>query len=86
MLDEICKELNSHLPVMSDEDITFLNEIINEAYDTIPGFNIYWDRQIYIDCGFDDEKMHDIVTQTDKVHFEPSDDVEEHNGVVVRYN
>lgn len=85
-LNKICKELNQHLPVKSQEDIDSLNSILTKAHGEIPEFRMYWDRDIYINCGCEDEKMRDLVRKTDKVHFEVSDDIEEHPGVVVKYN
>ena len=85
-LNKICKELNQHLPVKLQEDIDSLNSILAKAHEEIPRFEMYWDRDIYINCVWEDEKMRDLVRKTDKVHFEVTDDLEEHPGVVVKYN
>ena len=79
----ICNKLNKLISEKKDGFIDNINAIINELYQK--GGALYWDRQIYIDCNSDDERMRSLVTRTDKVEFEPSDDPTEHPGVVVRY-
>ena len=80
---EYCDRLNTLITKKKDGFIDEVNEIVNEIYQL--GGEMYWDRQIYIDSDFDDETMHDLVVSSDKVNFVPSDDMEEHPGIVVRY-
>ena len=84
-LNKVCKDLNSHLPVKSKEDIDALNDITNKAFTEIENFNLYFDRDVFIDCGCDGEKVKDLVRKTDKVYFGVSDDIDEHPGAVIRY-
>ena len=85
-LGEYCERLNQCLPVKSQNDIDSLNNILTEAVENIPGYNLFWHRDIFLDCNGDNEKMRNLVAKTDKVHFEVSDDIEEHIGVIVKYN
>ena len=85
-LNKICKELNQHLPVKSQEDIDSLNSILAKACEEIPEFRMYWHRDIYINCGFDNKKMRNLVRNGGNVHYEVVDDLEEHIGVIVKYN
>ena len=43
------------------------------------------DRDLYIDCNGDYDKLHDMVANSDKVMFEPTDDPKEHLGVRITY-
>ena len=82
-MQEYCDRLNCLIDKKEEGFIDEVNEIIKEIYNL--GGEMYWDRQIYIDCNFDDETMHDLVVSSDKVKFVPSDDEEEHPGIVIRY-
>ena len=78
-----CKKLNKILFERKDGFRDELNAVINKVYEK--GGCLYWDREIYIDCNGDDEKMRALVTGGADVCFEPSDDPEEHPGVTVNY-
>lgn len=80
-MEKYCDKLNSLLPA-NDNSINEINGIINEV--RCKGGELYCNRQIYIDCGFDWDKIHNLI-YTDKVKFVPSDDVEEHPGIVIVY-
>lgn len=82
-MESICKHLNSLIDKKEDGFIDVVNAIIAKLYKD--GYAMYWDRDIFIDCNGDDEKMADLVRKSNKVHFYPSDDPEEHQGIVVRY-
>lgn len=84
-LNKICKELNAILPVRCQEDINKLNDIITGAFDKYSWFDLYYDRDIFIDCNGDHDKMAQLVTKTDDVRFYVNDDLEEHPGIVVKY-
>ena len=66
-----------------------LNELIFEICDHEEGYviykEIYLDRQLYIDCNVDYDKLRDMVDNRDKVMFEPTDDPKEHPGVRITY-
>ena len=60
-------------------------DLFKDAFSRAGGGGLYWDRDIFIDCNGEDERMRDLVRKSDKVFFEPSGDPGEHPGVVVRY-
>ena len=66
-----------------------LNKLIFEMCDNEEGgiyYNeIYWDRELYIDCNGDYDKLRDMVANSNKVMFEPTDDLKEHPGVRIIY-
>lgn len=84
-----CNKLNKLIPFKSQEDRDKLNELIFEMCDHEEGdiiYNeIYWDRDLYIDCNGDYDKLRDMVANSDKVMFEPTDDPKEHPGVRITY-
>ena len=84
-MQELCNELNKHLPCMNQEDVDALTRLLQEHIDSFPERHIYWSREIYIDAGFDKDKCTLIMIHSDNVVFVPSEDPVEHPGVVVRY-
>lgn len=78
-----CNALNKHIPFKNEDDKNIVINMIWEMYQN--GGALYWDRNIYIDCYYSNEAMRDLLSSSDKVRFEPSEDVSEHPGVVVRY-
>ena len=85
-LNKICKEINSILPCKDNNDLYKVKEIIEKARKEIPDFNLYYHRDIYINSGFDQQKMVEISIKSGMCHFEPSDDIEEHIGIIAKYN
>ncbi len=79
-----CDEMNKIIKENKEDRVARLNEIMCKVFKE--GGDLYWDRELYIDCNGDDDKIKELVRTSDKVHFEPSDDPQEHLGVVVRYN
>lgn len=82
-MKRLCKKLNKIIAEKKEGFIDELNKLIADLYEQ--GGEMYWDRDIFIDCNGDDERMRDLVRKTDSVQFEPSDDPVEHPGVVIRY-
>jgi len=84
-MKELCEKLNTLIPIKGDEDRDKINALIAEATTAVPHFNLYWDRDLYINCGYDDKKLRHTTLHSGKVRFEPSEDYDEHPGLVVRY-
>lgn len=84
---ELCDKLNSCIPCKSQSDVDKMTELLGEMVDfpTNVKPQIYWDREVWIDSGFNDEVCMNMLIKTDKLYFEPSDDITEHPGVWVRY-
>ena len=84
---ELCDKLNSCIPCKSQSDVDKMTELLGEMSDfpTNTKPQIYWDREVWIDSGFDDNKCMDILIHTDKLYFKPSDDMIEHPGIRVKY-
>ena len=86
MNGKVCEKLNALIPCKTQEGKDALNAALNElVFDA--GGDLYWHRDVFLacDCGCDDKKMRSLVTDTELVEFVPSDDPEEHLGVVVRF-
>ncbi len=79
----ICNQLNKLIFEKKEGFIDKVNKIIYEIYQK--GGAMYWNREVWINNNCDDERCRDLVRKTDKVMFVPSDDEEEHPGVVVTY-
>lgn len=78
-----CDRLNEVISEKKEGFLDVVNLIMNQIYQE--GYEMFWDREIFIDCNGEDKKMRDLVRYSDKVMFESSDDPDEHPGVVVRY-
>ena len=83
-MKKYCDELNKIIKDNGDDRVDRLNDVMYKVFQD--GGDLYWNRDVFISCNGDNEKMKKLVTTTDKVHFEPSDDPTEHPGVVVHYN
>ncbi len=84
-MKNLCKQMNALIPIKEIEDVNKLNDLINEARSEVPGFNLYWDRELFIDCNGDDDRIRGVTLHSGKVQFEPNEDPVEHPGVVIRY-
>lgn len=78
---DVCDMLNSYLPA-TNETISNINEIIEEHV-FHKGGELYFGRQLWISCNFDDVEVKDKI-YTDEVIFTPSDDIDEHPGIVLK--
>lgn len=85
LMKPLCEKLNALIPIKSEKDRDKINALIDGIRSEVPDFCINWDRELFINCNGDDEKMRSYVLHSGIVHFEPSDDPTEHPGVVVRY-
>lgn len=85
LMKPLCRKLNAIIPIKCEEDKDKLNALINEMCSQVQDFNLYFDRELYIDCGLNDKKMKEFTLHSGRVRFEPSDDPMEHPGIVVRY-
>lgn len=87
-MKKLCNQLNALLPIKEIGDKDRLNALLYEMQTSMtdsPRYEMYWDREIYIDFGFDFEKMKAFALHSGKVQFEPNEDATEHPGVVIRY-
>lgn len=85
---ELCNRLNEHLPCKSQADKNAIGGLITEMKESkpnVPKPNVYWDRKVWIDNEFNDEKCWQLLFHSDKLTFVPSDDIEEHPGIHVVY-
>lgn len=84
---DLCEKLNALVPCKSQEDVDKMTALLQDMVDfpSQAKSQIYWDRNVWIDSGFNDEVCMDMLIKTDKLYFEPSDDLTEHPGVWVRY-
>jgi hypothetical protein len=82
----LCRELNKMIPIKGNEDKDKINATIYEVIKKVPDFGLYWDRELYINCGCNDDKVRQYTLHSGKVHFEPSEDPIEHPGITIRYN
>ena len=82
-----CARLNALIPCGSQADVDEMNAILAALFslDTSPKSQMYWDRDVWIDSGFNDDTCVNALVYTDKLCFVPSDDMDEHPGVIVRY-
>lgn len=82
-IKKACKILNEAILKKEPGFMDIVNLTMNQIYQE--GGELYWDRDIFIDCNGEDERMRDLVRKSDNVFFEPHNDPGEHPGVVVRY-
>lgn len=84
---DLCERLNSLIPCKNQKDIDKMTELLQDMVDFPSQVKpqIYWDREVWIDSGFNDEICMNMLIKTDKLYFEPSEDITEHPGVWVKY-
>lgn len=81
-----CNKLNKILDNRTEsrsEFIDTINEIIFKEVFECDG-DLYWNRELFIDCGTDDELCQKMI-HTNKVMFVPTDDPDEHPGITLTY-
>lgn len=87
-MNALCKQLNALIPIKSEADRDKLNALIADMYKSTadyPHYALYWDREVFIKSGCNDDKIRDAVLHGNFLQFEPNEDYEEHPGVVVRF-
>lgn len=82
-IQKACDRLNDAISKKKEGFLDVVNLIMNQIYQE--GGELYWDRDIFIDCNGDEEKMKNLIRHSDKVLFKPTYDQEEHPGVTVQY-
>lgn len=84
---DLCEKLNALIPCKNQKDIDKMTRLLQDMVDFPSQVKpqIYWDREVWMDSGFNDEVCMNMLIKTDKLYFEPSDDVNEHPGVWVKY-
>ena len=85
ILQSYCDRLNQYLPCKTQEDVDNLADILSEFFENVEGSALYWSREIYIDSGINTNTCTWILTHRE-CHFVPSDDLEEHLGIMVKYD
>ena len=87
-MNNICAQLNSLIPIKSEEDRGKLNALIADmcnSHPEYPHYALYWDREVFIKSGCNEDNIREAVLHGNFLKFEPNDDFEEHPGVVVRF-
>jgi hypothetical protein len=81
-----CNKLNKFLENRPESQIEFIDTINEIIYKEVFERNgdLYWNRELFIDCGADDELCRKMI-HTNKVMFVPSDDPIEHTGITLTY-
>ena len=84
---DLCEKLNVLIPCKNQKDIDEMTKLLQDMVDFPSQVRpqIYWDREVWMDSGFNEEVCMNMLIKTDKLYFEPSDDITEHPGVWVRY-
>jgi hypothetical protein len=84
---DLCEKLNTLIPCKNQKDIDEMTNLLQDMVDFPSQVKpqIYWDREVWMDSGFNDEICMNMLIKTDKLYFEPSDDINEHPGVWVKY-
>ena len=84
--ESTCSKLNKILdnrPENREEFINMINDIIEkEVFNN--GGDLYWGRELFIDCCGSDELCRKMI-HTNKVMFWPSDNPNEHPGITLAY-
>lgn len=81
----VCKKLNKILSEKKEDYVDEINKIMDEDV-FAKGGELYFDRDVYLSYDCDSEKVRSVVREKpEHVQFEPSDDIDEHPGVTVRF-
>ena len=85
----ICNKLNKLIPCKTQEDIDKLTSMLEDicAHDDNDLYynQLYWDREVYIDCGCNNDNCNKMLIYSDKLMFEPSNDPKYYPGIRVTY-
>ena len=87
-MNALCKQLNALIPIKDEEDRDKLNALIahmRDSHSEQPHYDLYWDRDVFIKSGCNEDKIREAVLHGDFLQFEPNEDYEEHPGVVIRF-
>lgn len=87
-MNALCEQLNALIPVKSEADRDNLNALIahmRDSHSEYPHYDLYWDRDVFIKSGCNEDKIREAVLHGNFLQFEPNEDFEEHPGVVVRF-
>lgn len=87
-MNNLCGQLNALIPIKSEADRDKLNALIvnmRDSHSEYPHYDLYWDRDVFIKSGCNEDKIREAVLHGDFLQFEPNEDFEEHPGVVVRF-
>lgn len=80
-----CNELNKVLSNRTENFVSIINDIIYKKVFQ-KGGNLYWGRELFIDCNADDELCREMLkTHPDDVMFVPTFDSDEHPGITFCY-
>lgn len=83
-MQDYCNAMNQIIKDNKEDRVDRLNAVMYKVFQD--GGNLYWNRDVFITCNGDDVKMRELARTSLEVHFEPSDDPQEHLGVVLHYN
>lgn len=86
-ISKTCDKLNSIIPCKTQQDVNEMTVLLQEVFDLPVKLKprLYWNREVWMDCGLDTDKCTMMLICTDKLCFEPSDDMQEHPGITVKY-
>lgn len=84
-IEKLCETLNRHIPIKHEGDRDIINDLINNMMRKVEHSNLYWDRAVFIFYSGHYEEMREMVLHSGQAEFVPSDDPEEHPGIVVRF-
>jgi len=73
---EICDKLNQLIEEKPEGFKDEMNKLVERV-------DMYFDREVYIECNGDYEKIREAVTKTDRFMFRPTEDPEEHPGITI---
>lgn len=83
-MQDCCNTMNHIIKENKEDRVGSLNEVMCKVFQD--GGNLYRDRDVFIACNGDDEKMRGLARTSSDVRFGPSDDPQEHLGVVSHYD
>ena len=70
-----------------DEVYMIVNQVLKDMKKSNPYVDLYYSRSVFINNGFDNDKiMSNVYNDGSKYKFVVSDDLTEHQGIVIRYS
>ena len=84
-MENLCNDLNRHLPCKSQSDVDIITELLTEKIDSFPERHIYWSKEVYHDAEHENDKCLYILIFNSNVEIVPSENQSERPGVIVRY-
>ena len=80
-----CRELNRLLPCKTQDEVDECARLLDEYFSKFEGAHLFWDTELWIDCGRDATVARQKLMYSNQCKFYPSENSILHPGLFVKY-